>query len=104
MARDISVQQINNDGLAASYDLLDEDLSFPNGKNVFLHVKKGTEATDITIQTNFSVDGIDLPDKTITAVSDEFIGPFSEKVFENNEGKITIQSTEIDAEVAALRI
>ena len=104
MAKVVDAQSITTGGLDATYTVMDEDIIIQNSANVFVHIKQGTDPTDITLQTNFEVDDVVLPDKTITEVSDEFIGTFSAKIYEDGQGQITIESTETDAEIAVLRV
>ena len=103
MAKEVEPQKITTGGLDANYTVMDENIIIQNSANVFVHIKQGDNPTDITLQTNFEVDDVVLPDKTIAGVSDEFIGTFSPKIYEDRQGQITIESTETDAEIAVLR-
>ena len=95
MARTVlAVQPTVREGLAASYTTATVDgHAFSNaGRNVFLHVKNaGGVSTTVTIVTPGTVDGLAIPDRTVSipAGADRFIGPFP-KTYEQVDSLLDI--------------
>ena len=108
MAREaINVQQVASSGLAATYTTIGVDgVSFSNTKDVFIHVK-ATTAANITIQTPFTLDeGLTVEDRVVAVSggSEKFIGPFSDKIYEQSDGSIYVDSDQTDTDIAALKV
>lgn len=87
MAREtLAVQSTARTGLVASYTAATADgHAFDNStQNVFLHVKNGSGvSTTVTIDMPKTVDGLAVPDRTVTvaAGAHTIIGPFSRDIY-----------------------
>lgn len=85
----ITPQAIVRTGLNATYTAaLADGHGFTNsGRKKVIHVKNGgAGATVVTIPTPGTIDGLAIPDRTVSvpAGEDRFIGPFSE-LYENDD-------------------
>lgn len=108
MAREaLSVEQVATSGLAATYTTIGVDgVSFPNANDVFIHVK-ATTAANITIATPFTLDeGLTVEDRVVSVSGggEQFIGPFSDKIYEQADGSIYVDSDQTDTDIAILKV
>lgn len=91
-----SVQRIDKDGLTPSYTgslSAANTYQFYNDGRVFLHVKNGGGSPDtVTITAQKSVDGLDVPDRTVSVPAGEerMIGPFDRSVFNDANGLVNV--------------
>src|SRR5690554_3576544 len=110
MAREeLSVQNIDRDGLEASYTALNGDgHSFKNdGERTVLHVVNGATGFDLTIQTPQTVDGLDVADRTVSIGANEehFIGPFPQKNYNQSDGLVYVDYDNVDdGTIAVLKV
>lgn len=123
MARtDLTVTEIDRDGvdLEATYEAANADgEAFLNNGATWITIKNGNAASrTVTIETNGrTVDGLTLPDDTVTVAQDEEmqIGPFERDTFNqksgavetggDDKGKVYISFDAVtDLEIAAFRL
>jgi hypothetical protein len=83
-----STEDINRVGLAATYNTglaTDDNYQISNDGRLFLHIKKtGAGACIATAVTNTTVDGLAVPDKTVSipaTTGDKFWGPFPTSIY-----------------------
>jgi hypothetical protein len=112
----LSVQTPSTSGLNATYTAATVDGHAFNNEdgNVLLHVKNGgAVSVTVTIDVAKTVDGLVVPDKTVSipAGEDRFIGPFTESVYNQNEvvtgiAEAILVNTSVQASVtyAALKV
>lgn len=104
----MTVQEISKSGLTPSYTAAIADgHKFPNGGDVFIHVKNGDAASkDITIQTPAKVEGVDVAEVTVTvaATSEAMIGPFPPHLFNNSDGVYVDYSDTTSVTIAAIKL
>ena len=108
MAREtITVEKIDIDSLNATYTTMTVDgIAFLNSNKTFLHIVAPSAAV-ITIITPYTAnEGLALEDRIISiAIGEEvFVGPFSPKIYEQNDGTIFVNSDQLDTDIAALKV
>ena len=106
---DLTVQDISRAGIVATYmDSLDpvDDFFFSNNERVFVHIKNGSTASVMTIESVQVIDGLAVADRSINLAAsvDRFIGPFPAGVYNNADRKVHLEFTTPDTvEIAVLR-
>lgn len=114
----LTVQSTSRSGLNAAYTAAAVDgHAFENlRENVVIHVKNGgAGAVVVTIATPATVDGLAVPDRTVSipAGGERFIGPFSKSVYnqDDTEGDTGIEEavfvntdTQADVSYAAIKL
>jgi hypothetical protein len=104
----LSVQQVVRTGLTPSYGAANGSggHSLPNSGVEMVHVKTGGTGCVVTIQTPGTVDGLAVPDRTITigTNSERMIGPFPPGVYNQADGSIYIDFDSVTTvTIAAIR-
>lgn len=106
----VAVQDINRTGLAPTYTgslLTTNNYRIPNDGKVFIHAKKSAAVDAVaTIVTNSTVDGLAVPDKTVTVPNTDadglFFGPFPVSIY---GASLDVSFDNIDGlSIAALRV
>jgi len=98
MARQaLAVQSTVRTGLKATYSAAHADgHAFNNAReDVFLHVKNGgAGAVAVTIATPGTIDGLAIPDLTVSipAGEDRFIGPFPKELYGQSDGTVHVNT------------
>ena len=107
---DIAVQNITRAGLEPAYNssiIAADDYFFLNGEGVFVHLVNGGTASEVTIETVTTVDGLAVEDlvRTLPANADRVIGPFPKDIYSNSERKVKMSfTTPTTLEVAVLKV
>lgn len=107
---ELTVQQIDRDGLEATYSSANADGNhFDNQADhrTFLHVKNddGSDHT-VTLTVQETVDGqsVTNPTVTVTAGEERFIGPFPASIY-NSSGQVYVEFDAVTSvTVAAIRL
>jgi hypothetical protein len=97
---------ISRAGVAATYAAVTVDgISFVNSEREFLHVKNGgAGATVVTLQTVGFVDGIAIPDRSVSipAGEERFIGPFSAAYTRTTDANVYVDFSVLTSVTVAL--
>ena len=83
-----------------------DEFLLANDGRVKLLVRNGAGACNITVHTHKVVDGLTLPDRTVTvpANQDWTIGPFDPDTYNDPDGKVRLEFDDIaNVQVAVLR-
>ncbi|MEK7765269.1 MAG: hypothetical protein AAB368_03430 [bacterium] len=109
-----TVEDIVRTGLAATYTAAPgtgagNGFSIQNDGRTILHVKNVAAGGDcvVTIVTPNTVDGLALADRTVTVAdgAERFIGPFPPSIYNESDGTIRVDFSEItNVTLAALRM
>ena len=70
------------------------------------HVNAGGAAVDLTFAVNRTIEGLALPDRTLTIQPGDraLIGPFSKQIYNDGDGKVQISYTDAtDIELAVIK-
>lgn len=110
MARtELTVETIDRDGLEPTMTavFVDGHQFLNDGKVTRLLVENGATAFALTIQTSKTVDGQAVADRTVSIGANETheIGPFPADVYNQSDGKVYIDYSDVtDGEVNAARL
>lgn len=104
----VNVQRIDSQGKTnPTYDTIPADgVEFKNSGKQMVHIIAPT-AADITITTPATVNGdLAIDDRSFSlSIDDElFVGSFSKKYYNTEDGMVQIDSTETDTEIAVFQI
>lgn len=110
----LTVQETSRDGLAASYTAGDATNGHQvdnSGQKTIVHIKNGGGGAVVaTFVTGLTVDGLAVADRTVTisAGTDEFIGPFASATYGNVDSGTTYVYIDLDVDtsvtLAALKV
>ncbi len=105
----LSVQSMVRTGLAASYASAaggGDQFTNANG-DVFIHVKNGATDCNVTIVTQNTSDSLAVADRTVTvsASTEQFIGPFPRDVYNDNSGYVQLTYDDVsNVTIAVVRM
>jgi hypothetical protein len=100
-------QQIADSGLTPAYQAgltAVDTYTFPNDGRVFLHIKKGANACNVTVTARATFRGKAVANQVINilANTDQMIGPFPPDLYNDAGGLVTVAFSEVTGLTAAV--
>lgn len=105
-----ATQQIPDTGVVPVYQAgitAVDSYTFPNDGRMFLHVKKGVGACNVTLKSRASFRGKAVPDQVVAIAqnTDQMIGPFPPDLYNDATGLVTVLFSEVTGlTVAVVRL
>lgn len=102
---ELTPEQVDQDGLNATYNAVAASDTFDNDGKTIIHVKNDDASSNtVTITTTKTVQGLAVADisTAIPAGEDRFFGPFPKDVYNDSNGEVTVSHSNTTSNTMAI--